>query len=149
MPAVNPRLTITLKPSLAAQLRKLSGLTGNSQAALISDLLEGTEEVLAKMIVVLEAANEAHAELRGKLAADLGAAHEQLESQLGLALGDLDRIGSDLVTEVETIKRRRPARRGGDAARRPAPARGASPTPMSNRGVRSATPRTKVKEKRS
>ena len=71
MPAKNPRLTITLQPSLAAQLRKLSELTGNSQSALIGDLLEGTGPVFDRMIQVLEAAKTAKESMRGKLADDM------------------------------------------------------------------------------
>ena len=59
MPAKNPRLTITLQPTLAAQLRKLSELTGNSQSSLIGDLLEGSGPVFDRMIKVMEAAKTA------------------------------------------------------------------------------------------
>ena len=59
MPAKNPRLTITLQPVLAAQLRRLSELTGNSQSALIAELLEGSEPIFTRMIQVLEAAEQA------------------------------------------------------------------------------------------
>ena len=53
------RLTITLQPTLAAQLRKLSQLTGNSQSALIGELLEGSGPVFDRMIQVMEAAKTA------------------------------------------------------------------------------------------
>ena len=56
MATKNPRLTITLTPSLAAQLRRLSELTGNSQSSLIAELLDGSGPVFDKMIQVLEAA---------------------------------------------------------------------------------------------
>ena len=56
MATKNPRLTITLQPSLAAQLRRLSELTGNSQSSLIAELLEGSGPVFDRMIKVMEAA---------------------------------------------------------------------------------------------
>ena len=83
MPAKNPRLTITLQPSLAAQLRKLSELTGNSQSALIGDLLEGTGPVFDRMIQVLEAAKSAKESIRGKLADDMEHAQAKMEGALG------------------------------------------------------------------
>ena len=143
MPAKNPRLTITLKPTLSAQLRRMSELTGNSQASLISELLEGSEPIFANIIRVLEAANEAKGELRGKLAADLDIAQEKLSKQLGLALDTFDSVGQDMVSGAEEIKRR--ARRGGSSL-----AGGSAPravaTPPSNRGVRSTNPKTKVRK---
>ena len=86
MPAKNPRLTITLQPSLAAQLRKLSELTGNSQSGLIGDLLEGSGPVFDRLIQVLEAAQTAKDSMRGKLTQEMGAAQSKVEDALGMAL---------------------------------------------------------------
>ena len=71
MTTKNPRLTITLQPSLAAQLSKLSELTGNSQSSLIADLLDGSEPVFARLIDVLTAAKAAKLTMKGKLAQDM------------------------------------------------------------------------------
>ena len=133
MPTKNPRLTITLKPALADQLRRLSALTGNSQSALISELLDGSGPVFDRMISILEAAKQATATMRGKIAADLDTAQTQLEGVLGFAIGtldDLDQAASTAVQDVEKPGRepRRQAQRGG--------VHGADSTPISNRGVR-------------
>ena len=131
MPAKNPRLTITLQPSLAAQLRKLSELTGNSQSAMIGDLLEGTGPVFDRMIQVLEAAK------RGKLADDMEQAQTKMEGALGMVLEGFDQFTGSLLDEAEAVTRR--ARRKGAASGARAPAGGlgaAAPTPISNRGVR-------------
>ena len=66
MATKNPRLTITLQPSLAAQLRRLSELTGNSQSGLIAELLEGSGPVFDRMIKVMEAAKTAKEAMRGR-----------------------------------------------------------------------------------
>ena len=137
MPAKNPRLTITLQPSLSAQLRKLSELTGNSQSALIADLLEGTGPVFDRMIQVLEAAKTAKESMRGKLADDMEHAQSKMEGALGLVLEGFDEITGSLLDEAEAVTRR--ARRKGPAGAARAPAGGlgaAAPTPISNRGVR-------------
>ena len=137
MPAKNPRLTITLQHSLAAQLRKLSELTGNSQSALIADLLEGTGPVFDRMIQVLEAAKTAKESMRGKLADDMEHAQSKREGALGLVLEGFDEITGSLLDEAEAVTRR--ARRKGPAGAARAPAGGlgaAAPTPISNRGVR-------------
>jgi hypothetical protein len=136
MTTKNPRLTITLQPMLAAQLRRMSELTGNSQSALISELLDGSTQVFDRVIKVLEAAEGAKQSIRGKVSADLEAAQGRIESQLQLVMSEFDDATLPLLDEVEAVKRR--ARRG---TRRDAnaPARhatGAAPTPLSNRGVR-------------
>ena len=118
MPAKNPRLTITLKPALAAQFRQLSQLTGNSQSALIGDLLEGSEPVLARVIQVLEAAQVAKQSIRGRLAEDMDKAQAQVEGALGVAMEGFHDITGALLKEAEAVPG------------------AASPTPISNRGVR-------------
>ena len=133
MPAKNPRLTITLQPSLAAQLRKLSELTGNSQSALIADLLEGTGPVFDRMIQVLEAAKTAKESMRGKLADDMEHAQSKMEGALGLVLEGFDEFTGSLLDEAEAVTRR--ARRG-PAVRGVSGPGAAAPTPISNRGVR-------------
>ena len=59
MTTANPRLTITLEPSIAAQLRRMSELTGNSQSQMVSEILTQSSEVFERMIRVLEAAEVA------------------------------------------------------------------------------------------
>ena len=87
MTTQNPRLTITLQPSLAAQLRRLSQLTGNSQSSLISELLDGSAPVFDRLIRVLTAAEGAKASLRGHLAMDMAEAQaEEVEAEVELAV---------------------------------------------------------------
>lgn len=134
----NPRLTITLNPSVAAHLRKLSELTGNSQSSIISELLDGTEPVFERMIYVLEAAKGAKEAMRGRFANDIEEAQSRVEGALGIVLEGFDSVTGTFLKEAEAVKRR--ARRGGNAsaAQSPRAALGAaSPTPISNRGVRS------------
>ena len=141
MPAKNPRLTITLKPSLAAQLRKLSELTGNSQSALIGDLLDGSGPVFDRMIQVLEAAKTAQQAIKGKLVEDMDAAQTRMEDLLGIALEDFDNLTLPLLDDAEAVKRRARRTAGGATAQRTP----RSATPLSNRGVRS-DPKTVKKE---
>lgn len=144
MPTKNPRLTITLEPTLSVQLRRLSELTGNSQAKIISEILDGSTAVFARLITVLEAAKEATASMKGKAAADLDAAQTRMESQLGLILEDFHESTDTLLKEAEVIKRRatrQPATGGRvrSAGRSAAVVGARQPvvTPPSNRGVRS------------
>ena len=144
MAAKNPRLTVTLKPSLKAQIERLSELTGNSQGALVSDLLEGSQPVFARLITVLEAAHEARESLSSRMSADLEAVQGQLEAQLGIAMDLFDEGSRPLLEVAEEVHRR--ARRGtargprgaGDV-RAVAGSKTGRVTPPSNRGVRSKT----------
>lgn len=141
MPAKNPRLTITVKPSLKAQLERLSELTGNSQGALVSDLLEGSEHVFERLIAVLEAAKTARQNISVEISESLEEAQQKLENQLGLALEIFDSASKPILEKVEKVKRRSRS----SAAQRGAPLAGirgaeeARLTPPSNRGVRSKT----------
>lgn len=135
MTAKNPRLSVTLQPSLAAQLRKLSELTGNSQSAIIGDLLEGSGPVFDRLIQVLEAAKTAKASMKGKLAGDLQQAQGKMEDAFGIVMQGFDQFTGSLLDEAEVVTRR--ARRqekplACDAVEPVA----AEPTPISNRGVR-------------
>jgi hypothetical protein len=130
MPAKNPRLTITLQPSLAAQLRKLSALTGNSQSGLIGELLEGSGPVFDRLIQVLEAAETAKDSMRGKLTEEMQAAQAKVEGAFNMVLEGFDDITGSLLDEAEAVTRRGVGKR---SAARPG---AAAPTPISNRGVR-------------
>lgn len=133
MPTANPRLTITLQPSLAAQLRRMSELTGNSQSALISELLDGVGPVFDRLITVLEAASEARGALTGSLTQDLDDAQARIGSQLGLALEHFDEGTRPILDAAEAVRRRRAKGAPPAGTLR---ALGGVPTPISNRGVR-------------
>ena len=139
MSTKNPRLTITLTASLAAQLRTLSDLTGNSQSSLIAELLEGSEPIFDRMIDVLLAARGAKEAMRGKVAQDLDNAQNKLEKQFGIAMDTFDTFTGSLLEESEAITRR--ARKQSAAAPR------SVVTPPSNRGVRSTKTKAKTRGK--
>jgi len=148
MPTNNPRVNVTLKPSTAAILRKMSTLTGNSQSGLIAELLEANEDTFTRLITVLEAAQQAKATLTEEMSAGLKQAQDKLERQLGLVLDTVEEGTAPILAAAEAVKRRA-ARRGVEGPR-PAGGRGApkgrrqgSATPMSNRGVRSGPKRAK------
>lgn len=136
MTTLNPRLTITLQPSVSAQIRELSRLTGNSQSAIISELLESSAPVFERLIQVLAAAEQAKSEMSGQVRRDLAQAQTRVERQLGLILEDFGDVTKPILDQAETIRRRtRRATPGRAGAGTSGAIRGPS-TPMSNRGVR-------------
>lgn len=138
MSSVNPRLSVTLEPSTAARLRRMSELTKNSQSRLVAELLEQSAPVFDRVITVLEAAEVALDEAKRETSISLDKAQTALEQQLGLVLDTFDEGARPLLEEAEKIVRRR---RSAATARAPAgrALRSASDdvlTPLSNRGVR-------------
>lgn len=118
-------------------MRRLSELTGNSQSAIIGDLLDGTGPVFDRMIQVLEAAKTATDSMKGRLANDMEHAQGKMENALGIVLEGFQEGTASLFDEVETVTRRGRRRVDASAARAPAGGLGAAlPTPISNRGVR-------------
>lgn len=139
MPAVNPRITITLKPQTHAALQRMSALAGNSMSAIVGELLEQSQPVFDRMVRLLEAAakiKENAQEERERIAKGLEDAQQNLEKQLGLSLDWMDETSAPVLEAAERLDRRA-GRVERDA--RPARARTARTaersTPMSNRGV--------------
>lgn len=111
MPTLNPRVTITLTPAVAAVLRELSKLAGNSQSAIVGELLQTSLPVFERVVTALKAAQSIQQSATSEIAAGLHRAQSKLEDQLGLMLGDVDESMRPLLEEAEKI-----ARRGGRTA---------------------------------
>ena len=136
MTTANPRITVTLQPEVHAVLRRLSQLTGSSQSAMVGELLMESLPVFERMAEVLNAAEQLR--LQGMKASDevkhaLARAQGRMETQLGLAMDDMDAGSMLLLKEAEKLQRRGAA--AGKRSAASAPRSGA--TPISNRGVRS------------
>lgn len=136
MPAANPRITITLQPSVHALLKRLSALTGSSQSSMVGELLEQSAPVFERMVRVMEAAVEARDMAKHEVAGGLERAQAKLEKQLGLALETLDEGFRPLLEQTEAIKRRGAGAGGARLPRTAAPApKKRTQAPISNRGV--------------
>jgi hypothetical protein len=107
-------------------MRRMSELTGNSQSAIVGELLDTSMPVFNRVISVLEAAQKAQQGLKDKVAGNLAVAQAQIESQLGLALDTLDDGFRPILEAAEGV-RRRAAGAGGKRARPPISNRGVTP----------------------
>ena len=116
MTTKNPRLTLTLTPTIAGQLKRISQLTGNSQASLVSELLEAQEFVFSRVIQTLEAAQFVRNDMKTSFSRDLAKSQQAIEKELGIALEQLDDASLPIIEQAEKIKRRR-GREGSGAAR--------------------------------
>lgn len=139
MPTINPRITVTLNPKSAAQLRELATLTEQSQSSIIAEIVEASDQVFQRMILILRAAAQAKQAVKTQTAANLTEAQEKVEAQLGLMLEEMDNLSQPLLADLERVARR--ARKASPGARRDTaePPRLPVSTPISNRGVRLTT----------
>ena len=106
MPTLNPRLTVTLSPSLSAVLSRLNEITGQSKSSIIAEVLQGTQPVMERMIQVLEAADKAKNALRKEVSEGFEEAETALNHQLGLTMDMFQKASGDLIENMETISRR-------------------------------------------
>ena len=120
MATTKPRITVTLKPSTHATLRRMSELTKNSQSAIVGELLTSAEPVFDRMVRIMEAAVRAKEGAQGTVLKGLEQAHAVMERQLGLLDADFDVRTQDMLDGLEQV-----ARRSGRGAAAPGASRGA------------------------
>jgi hypothetical protein len=132
MPTSNPRLTITLTPAVAAVLRDMSDLSGNSQSAIVGELLEMSLPVFERVAAGIRAARTMQATAKGEIVAGLQRAQEKLEQQLDLAMETMDDGLRPLLEHAERVQRRAAKRPEGGplAGGRPAAKRPSTPHPL-------------------
>lgn len=133
MPTLNPRINVTLSPSIDALVGRLSELQGISKSQLIREMLEAAEPTFRKALAIMAAAHKVRDDTRTEIA-------ESLERSLSLATAglehDLHLIAShsrDLVDEAQKVQGRGKSR----AKRGASPSLEAKDPPSSNRGVKS------------
>lgn len=109
MPTLNPRITVTLAPEVHAVMKRLAKLAGNSQSAIIGDLLHSALPVFDRMVQALEAAEVLKQEgMKAPQAIkdSLDRAQTKMEAQLDIFMGELDGGMRPLLKEAEKVNRR-------------------------------------------
>ena len=147
MPTVNPRINVTLSPSLFGMVDELAKHQRVSKSMVLRELLEASEPALAQVVAMLKAAESMTEAARKRLLQDMDSTITSMEMKKEQALALAAGMTSDLVAQAEAIRGRRPGRQlarkrsagglaGGTSAvgdQSPAPIR----PPSSNRGVKS------------
>ncbi len=135
MPTSNPRINVTLPPSLDAVIGRLATLERVSKAHVVRELLEASEPILARSVALMDAAAKARVESRTELRRSLERSLSVMEGELEKNLATLAVHARDLVGTAEVVAERRPAKR---RPRVPAAGRQGAKTPLpSKRGVKS------------
>jgi hypothetical protein len=127
----SPRVSVSLSPDMAAVVRRMSSLNGESQSAVIGGLIEAALPVLERMCRVMEAAREAREGVKARVRGSLEDAEAALGSHIEYMLKELHARPSEVVGDILAIRDVTRAGRAGPAqAGRP----GADP-PHVTRGV--------------
>ena len=154
MPTINPRINVTLSPSLYAMVEELAKHQRVSRSMVLRELLEASEPALSQVVAMLKAASDMSDAAKQRLHQDMGEAITNLESKAEQAMALAAGVTADLVAQAEAIRGRRPARQparkrsaGGvpgwvsaAAVDHQRPGR----PPSSNRGVKSSHTATKT-----
>lgn len=153
MPTINPRVNVTLSPSLYGMVGELAKYQRVSRSMVLRELLEASEPALAQVVAMMRAAEDMTEAARTRLLADMDSALVSLEDKKDQALALAAGATADLVAQAESIRGRRPGRQlarkrsaGGLAAGTPAVVdQSLAPIrpPSSNRGVKSHSSNTK------
>lgn len=148
MPTSNPRVNVTLTPSLDLLLSRMAKNTRTSKSQVLRELLEAAEPALQRAVTLMDAATAAADAVKEGLAKSLDKSQAQAEKALAKQMGMMDALSNDLVAQAEAIRERRPGRAGGTSAVPGSPpSLGAgvegepSNPPASNRGVKSVAKR--------
>ena len=143
MPTVNPRINVTLSPSLFGMVSDLAKQQRISKSMVLRELLEASEPALSQVVAMLRAADDMNDAAIQRLKQDLGQTIESVEKKLDSAMQLAAGVTADLVAQAESIRGRRPGVGKRSAARSRAPAsvpssstHGAKRPPSSNRGVK-------------
>jgi len=131
MPTLNPRVNVTLSPSLDSLVSRLAALERVSKSMVLRELLETAEPSLVHAVALMEAAQGASANARKALAKDLDKTIKAAEGLSELVIQNLSHNTQDLVTTAQEVRGRRPARRVPASHNQP------KRPPSSNRGVKS------------
>lgn len=153
MPTVNPRINVTLSPSLYGMVEALAKHQRVSRSMVLRELLEASEPALAQVVAMLKAAESLNDAAKNRMRQDLDQTISSVEKKAEQALALAAGVTFDLVAQAEAIRGRRPGRQmarkrsAGELVARSTDAVGSqqSPSrpPSSNRGVKS--PDTTIK----
>lgn len=124
MPATNPRISVTVTPSVEAVLTRLAVATGQSKSSFIAELLESSMAVFERMATVIEAAQQAKDTLRSQTVKDMEEAESRLHDMLGVTMDIFNESTAPILEEAERVQRRGRRSQTGRGGRSATPAAG-------------------------
>lgn len=116
MPTINPRVQVTLSPSLDVLVQSLASHANSSKSQVLRELLEAAEPALRRAVALMDAASKVTQEVHTGFAQSLDHAQTRIEKSMHQAMSALDGMTGDLVSQAEAVKSRRPGRRAAPSA---------------------------------
>ena len=104
MPTVNPRINVTLSPSLFGMVDELAKHQRVSKSMVLRELLEASEPALAQVVAMLKAAESMTEAARKRLLQDMDSTITSMEMKKDQALALAAGMTADLVAQAEAIK---------------------------------------------
>lgn len=109
MPTNKPRVQVTLEPLTHAVIERLAALQGRTRGAVIADMLDAVSPALTRTVALLEAAQDAPAQVREGMRRAVEGAHLEIANLAGDASKQLDafldQIGSDEPLDPHVVTR--------------------------------------------
>lgn len=133
MSTTNPRVHVTLSPSLFDLVGAMARSQRVSRSQVLRELLEAAEPALQRVVTLMHAAERAKGAVKGEFAESLLRSQELIEAELNRHMDMVSGVSGDLVSMAERIEGRRPAQ----AARAP---RGTGATASASRVSAVSTP---------
>jgi hypothetical protein len=134
MTTLNPRVHVTLSPSLDTLVSRLATAQRTSKSDVVRELLEAAAPSLERAVALMEAAARAKPEMLRGMATAMANSQARIEGILEGVVSATE-AHLDLVQQAEAVKARRPARRRAE----PGAGAGALRSPGASRaGARSA-----------
>ena len=128
MPTTNPRVNVTFKPHEHELLGRLAKHQRSSRSAIVREVLDQVFPVFERLAVVMDAAEKASEDVKGRLRQSAEEAERDLLPLAEKVMGQLDMFVGSTVAEMERIGGRERPRSG-----RPGRRTGQRP-PTSNHG---------------
>jgi hypothetical protein len=110
MPTANPRVNVTLSPSLFDLVGHMARAQRVSRSQVLRELLEAAEPALQRVVALSQAAERAKGAVKADFAESLRRSQEVIEAELSRGLGGMDGLTGDLVAMAQRIEGRRPGR---------------------------------------
>lgn len=102
MPAINPRVSITIEPDHLDIYRRLSAVQHRPVGAIIREVLESARPAMAEVADMMEQMSRAQEAAKSDVLASLTSAHDELAPRLETILGHLRGI-SGVASEIAAM----------------------------------------------
>ena len=111
MTTTNPRVHVTLSPSLFQLVGSMARSQRVSRSQVLRELLEAAEPALQRVVALMDAAERAKGAVNTQFGESLLRSQELIEAEMNRNIEKLDGMTGDLVSMAQRVEGRRPSGR--------------------------------------